>query len=179
MKFKVAFIMIATGMLHLAVEAQQVGPSPATRKRLLTRPDAQNALCAGKSGLKLPNCDKGYVCVWPPTMRPCRSSARCPGECKKLCGPKAKASVCPNPKYSKCVRVPKDVCNPFIRTDCPTYCEGPKPCATLAGLQCPKGQICVEDPSDDCPSIAADCPGMCVDEKEYVAVEAPENIGVV
>ena len=48
--------------------------------------------------------------------------------------------------------------------DCPGVCTPKKLCATLAGLQCAKGERCVDDVSNtDCPGgIAADCPGVCV-----------------
>lgn len=38
------------------------------------------------------------------------------------------------------------------------------PCGGFAGLTCPDGQTCVDDPSDDCDpdNGGADCVGMCV-----------------
>lgn len=41
----------------------------------------------------------------------------------------------------------------------PTFCGG------IAGLPCPEGQTCVDDPGDDCDPQAggADCGGVCVD----------------
>ena len=46
-------------------------------------------------------------------------------------------------------------------------CE-PKPtfCGGIAGIPCPEGQSCVDDPSDDCDpkNGGADCGGICVDE---------------
>jgi eight-cysteine-cluster-containing protein len=40
----------------------------------------------------------------------------------------------------------------------------PEFCGGFAGLPCPEGQICVDDPSDDCDPAAggADCGGICV-----------------
>lgn len=37
-------------------------------------------------------------------------------------------------------------------------------CGGFAGLTCPKGQVCVDDPSDDCDPEkgGADCIGLCV-----------------
>ncbi len=36
-------------------------------------------------------------------------------------------------------------------------------CGGIAGILCPKGQRCVDDPDDACdPAIGADCGGMCV-----------------
>jgi hypothetical protein len=43
-----------------------------------------------------------------------------------------------------------------------------KPCGGFGGLQCPDGEICVDDPSDTCDPMqgGADCMGVCVkDEK--------------
>ena len=41
-------------------------------------------------------------------------------------------------------------------------CEEPKVCGGVAGLVCPKGSVCVDDPSDDCdPANGADCTGLC------------------
>lgn len=36
-------------------------------------------------------------------------------------------------------------------------------CGGLAGIACPAGQVCVDDPSDNCaPPNGADCPGACI-----------------
>ncbi|WNG39940.1 hypothetical protein F0U61_44360 [Archangium violaceum] len=41
-------------------------------------------------------------------------------------------------------------------------------CGGFAGTPCPKGQLCVDDPSDDCDPErgGADCIGICVKESE-------------
>ena len=108
------------------------------------------------------NTTTDYVCISPAPNVRCANPKKCPGICKKLCGPKANINICPKPKTSKCVPVPKEICNPKVRTDCPTYCveEEKQICGTLSGIQCPKGKRCVDDPNG-CP-IAADCPGICV-----------------
>lgn len=38
-----------------------------------------------------------------------------------------------------------------------------RPCGGLAGIPCPEGQICADDPNDGCdPELGgADCPGIC------------------
>lgn len=46
-------------------------------------------------------------------------------------------------------------------------CEPPPPggfCGGIAGIQCPEGQVCVDDENDDCdPALGgADCGGVCV-----------------
>ena len=39
-------------------------------------------------------------------------------------------------------------------------------CAGITGALCPKGQICVDNPNDDCDPVVngADCSGNCEDE---------------
>jgi hypothetical protein len=39
-------------------------------------------------------------------------------------------------------------------------------CGGLAGLACPAGSMCVDDPTDNCdPAVGADCQGVCVPER--------------
>jgi len=42
----------------------------------------------------------------------------------------------------------------------------PAVCGGFAGIPCPDGQTCVDDPSDDCDpkNGGADCSGICVDQ---------------
>lgn len=43
-------------------------------------------------------------------------------------------------------------------------CEStPQACGGIAGLQCPQGQVCKDDPRDSCDpeKNGADCPGIC------------------
>ena len=48
-------------------------------------------------------------------------------------------------------------------TDPRDVVEGPVVCGGFGGLECPDGQVCVDDPNDDCdPKDAADCGGICV-----------------
>lgn len=41
--------------------------------------------------------------------------------------------------------------------------SGPRACGGIAGIQCPTGKICMDDPADDCDPKrgGADCPGIC------------------
>lgn len=43
-----------------------------------------------------------------------------------------------------------------------------KMCGGIAGLPCPKGKVCVDDPSDSCDPATGgrDCSGMCVNEPD-------------
>ena len=79
--------------------------------------------------------------------------------------------------------VPEEICDPKERTDCESTCQPKDPlaqdpppgdgkptgeekiaCGGLAGLQCPNETEweCVDDDTDDCGPMAADCPGICV-----------------
>lgn len=49
--------------------------------------------------------------------------------------------------------------------------DEPKQCGGIAGIPCPEGKKCVDDPSDNCDPTqgGADCPGVCVtDYREKV-----------
>jgi eight-cysteine-cluster-containing protein len=54
-----------------------------------------------------------------------------------------------------------------VTTPCPqppnTCQPAPPACGGFAGLPCPDGQICVDDPADDCDPAngGADCGGIC------------------
>ncbi|MBA4142102.1 MAG: proteinase inhibitor [Nitrosospira sp.] len=52
--------------------------------------------------------------------------------------------------------------------DCRT--SEPQACGGIAGIQCPQGSACVDDPADDCDPEAggADCPGICQPKQEPV-----------
>ena len=76
-----------------------------------------------------------------------------------------------------CDRIPQ-ICRaplvPEVRDGCYTgQCvawadcgvDAPRMCGGIAGLRCPVGQACVDDPSDRCDPAngGADCPGICED----------------
>ena len=46
---------------------------------------------------------------------------------------------------------------------CAKKTEPPVACGGIAGVQCPEGQKCVDDPSDTCDPTkgGADCSGIC------------------
>jgi hypothetical protein len=51
-------------------------------------------------------------------------------------------------------------------------------CGGIAGIACPAGQTCIDDPSDDCDPEhgGADCGGICVEETNpCAAVLCPVN----
>ncbi|EPS44792.1 hypothetical protein H072_1205 [Dactylellina haptotyla CBS 200.50] len=49
-------------------------------------------------------------------------------------------------------------------TAAPTSTSGPKKCGGLQGLQCAKGETCIDDPKSPC-GIAVDCLGICIVEQ--------------
>ena len=134
------------------------------------------APCPGSSTtLTNPPCAENFICIWPAATVRCADINNCPGDCHPACGPKNDSSICPDPTNSQCVVVPETVCDPQLRTDCPSTCERKEetqagggdekiPCGTLSGLQCPNDVDweCVDDDTDDCGDLAADCPGVCV-----------------
>jgi hypothetical protein len=68
------------------------------------------------------------------------------GGCYDTCGPVPTFSVPPCPTKTTTTPTP---------TATPHYCGG------LAGFQCPKGEICIDDPKSPC-GIASDCLGICI-----------------
>jgi hypothetical protein len=121
-------------------------------------------ICEGPSHL---TCAKNQFCD---ALRP----GLCPGECQ--------VGVCASRP-----RVCTDIFDPVCGCDGNTYpnaCNAAAvgvavasrgACATngqfcggIAGIPCPDGQTCVDDPSDDCDpqNGGADCGGICVEKKD-------------
>ncbi|KAK6353999.1 hypothetical protein TWF730_008419 [Orbilia blumenaviensis] len=61
---------------------------------------------------------------------------------------------------------------PYTKPPCPSKTTtkptptpaGPRKCGGLRGLQCNKGEICIDDPKSSC-GIAVDCLGICIVEQ--------------
>eukprot|EP01084_Bolivina_argentea_P043190 79579_1 len=97
------------------------------------------------------------------------------GECRQICGGIA-VLTCPN--GYRCADDPTDTCNPKDNdADCSGFCESVCPtgeilnpngvcaqiCGGIAGLTCPNGYTCIDDPRDTCDpkNNGADCSGFC------------------
>jgi hypothetical protein len=135
--------------------------------------------CGGKVGLK---CHSGKTCVDDPKddCDPATGGRDCSGICVQLstqpkCGGLAGLTCATT---FTCVDDPTDACDPATGgRDCAGICvKGAHPttttsdggahsqvCGGFAGLACPAGQKCVDDPSDACDPNkgGADCPGIC------------------
>ncbi|MBI1817633.1 MAG: Ig-like domain-containing protein [Deltaproteobacteria bacterium] len=88
--------------------------------------------------------------------------------------PPPRSTPTPTPTVSCCAT--GDTCIPEQPPCAVSCCPPNAPCASdtppcprcggLAGLACPAGSMCVDDPTDNCdPAVGADCQGVCVPEK--------------
>ncbi|HYQ30326.1 MAG TPA: hypothetical protein VER04_24015 [Polyangiaceae bacterium] len=121
------------------------------------------------------------LCAGPPGFE-CRANQYCAGLKGAQCPSKASYGVC-TARPHVCNHLSSPVCGCDGLTysnSCFAAAAGtavakkgaclPEPafCGGIAGIPCPKGQTCVDDPSDDCDpqSGGADCGGMCVTAPE-------------
>ncbi|KAI4188731.1 MAG: hypothetical protein LQ346_005253 [Caloplaca aetnensis] len=127
----------------------------------------QPAFCGGFGNIQCAGPDE--ICVDDPsdTCDPTTTGRDCGGICVAA-PPKPVQRLCdsrglpPCVLGETCVHDPKSPCG--AAADCPGVCTPTRLCATLAGLQCAKGEQCVEYfENPNCSvGIAADCPGICV-----------------
>ncbi|KAK1966850.1 hypothetical protein LY78DRAFT_656912 [Colletotrichum sublineola] len=69
----------------------------------------------------------------------------------------------PCPASFECIKNPfEGGCGPAC--DGPGICVVPIMCSGIAGIPCPTGKICVDDPRDDCNPLKGgrDCAGLCL-----------------
>jgi hypothetical protein len=124
---------------------------------------------------------KGMACGTLGTPKPCPDGQYCD---LKNCGRADEGGFC-KPKPTVCTRIFKPVCG----CDGKTYgnaceaaaagvsvereeeCKQVKPiaCGGIAGIKCPDGQVCVDDPTDTCDPDkgGADCSGICANIRKY------------
>ncbi|KAF3913511.1 hypothetical protein ABW20_dc0100181 [Dactylellina cionopaga] len=81
-----------------------------------------------------------------PTYQPCGGHVVNPQTC---------------PRGYVCVDNPR-TCSQAV--DCPGICVKPQACGGFAGIRCPIGKKCYDDPRDNCDPQAggADCIGLCI-----------------
>lgn len=152
------------------------------------------AKCGGITGLA---CSGGKTCVDDPTdsCDPQKGGRDCIGVCinaaaTKKCGGFA-GLTCSS--TSTCVDDPTDSCDPSAGgADCSGFCvkgggpatPPPSPrttCGGIAGLACPSGATCVDDPNDACDPAKGgrDCSGVCVEDTKicggFAGIQCPSG----
>ncbi|CAF3449490.1 hypothetical protein SNK03_002421 [Fusarium graminearum] len=120
-------------------------------------------------GRKVAPCSKDAVCK--PTLANCKDINKCPGTCYfkneyQSCGGFRAKPPPPCKKNTHCVDDPRTPGDCGMACDKPGICAPKKPqsCGGFAGLSCPKGLYCYDDPKDECDPKkgGADCPGICL-----------------
>ena len=145
-------------------EATKAGTSVASRGACEVLPPASQGEACGSRGL--PDCGEGLICYY--TLEAMCGAGDIPGTCDLEPLP---GTVCPTIFLPVCGcdgQTYSNSCLAMVAGASIAHegaCQSTQiQCGGFAGLECPRGMTCEDDPTDDCDPMrgGADCIGVCV-----------------